>query len=579
MEGESPAARIRLIFALSQVVTPFPERNWTQLLEQARLLSTCTRVAALQPPVLRGRPPELPAALAEEMAATFRHEPDGDIEAAWYAVRYGEFLGWLGRFEDAFRVLAEVPVMTATANREAWNAATYRERRRAEERVRDWARESGARVALPPPVPDPPELWVDFWRHTPFRVAAVLVENAQRARAAGREDVVRICLDVARAEFARMPLETEFHLDAEALERTAPGRSAASEESLEPLAATTSQRTARPSGTRLGGGPFTVLEVRERHGRLATRTDIPAREQVISAENPTIEALVRARGIPRRLAGMSIDELRQDLCHVVDATGISPESSRVALAIRLSSLSCAPWELAFGGPRAPFRLPSAWVEDDVEAQARLAATTPRSGPVTPVPPLLVLPASPLDRESPAINAYIGLRAHFERRFGENDRAGSTQLVQVVYVGSSFTEIPSLNEPALAGLEWTASTLAHELSRRRAADKPVVVLDVPLPATHSDLLHQLLLRNYFAQGLIDSGMVACVLATGLRAERSLEALHRTVVAALSVSGTPRLELLDGAAATATKSGAPALDAFFTAHPYLPLFPAASRQRDG
>jgi hypothetical protein len=138
----------------------------------------------------------------------------------------------------------------------------------------------------------------------------------------------------------------------------------------------------------------------------------------------------------------------------------------------------------------------------------------------------------------------------------------------VYVASSLIEVPGSGEATLAGLNWSASTLAHTIASVAGPFRPLVVLDVPVPPTATDVIHQLLLRTTFAQALIDSGVPGAVLATGLRARDDMAPLHQVLVGELTPE-QPRLAFFDRVLEHTKPSAAIVPDAFFVASPYLPL----------
>jgi hypothetical protein len=565
--AESPAARIRLILALAQVVSPFPPSAWDELIEMARRIQRSARVAALADPVLAGNGSELPDPLRRRIAETFRYEPEGEIEGAWYGVRYGELLAWLGFVEPAVELLAQLPVLKPAASTQGWVAAVYRERRRVEQRIRDRNRARGESPGYPAPDPDPPALWATFWEHTPFRAAAALVENARRASDAGAFDIVRDCLDRAEPELQRFALETEFHITARDL-RTSLLRARFDHA---PPVDVQRQPNLKPEGhdDRLGGPIFSVAEIRQQAGRIAISHDLTHRESVISAESRTVELLVRSRGIPRRLAGLPLEDIVADLEDLFSQGLGAPGGQRLALKTPLSVLSSAPWELAIAGPVRPFRLPTTWYEAHVASESDRILSVLQPESLMATKPLLVQPWSPVDRESPAVNSYAALRSYFPGQVDQDGIGGLGGGVEVMYIASSFVEVPSLNEPALAGLEWTASTLAYRISGGQHGIKPLVVLDVPVPLNASDLVHQLLLRNYFAQALIDSGSVACVIATGLHEGQTMAEMHRLFLTQPAASLGTRAEVLDRLAEFVRSDRLASHDALFTANPHLPL----------
>ena len=571
LSADSAAARIRLILSLAQVVTPFPPPAWEVLIDETGRIPRSAAVTALADPVLAGDGSELPDPLRRRIAESFRYEPEGQIEDAWYRVRYGELLAWLGFVEPAVELLAGVRVLNPRQDTEGWVASVYRERRRVEQRIRDRNRARGESPVFPAPEPDPPELWASFYRHTPFRAGAALVENARRAADAGAFDLVRECLDQAEPRLAEVTFETKFHFDAREL------RVGLSTAKFDPAPAVeiAPQLNRKPGGdeSRLGGPAFSVAEIRMQAGRIAISHDLTHRESVISAESRTAEFLVRSRGIPRRLTGLPLEQIAADLEDLVLQGLVPPDGQRLALKTPLSVLSCAPWELAVAGPIRPFRLPTTWYEEYVasESDRVMGALQPES--LLAIRPLLIQPWSPVDRESPAVNSYAALRSYFPGQADQDGIGGLGGGVEAMYIASSFVEVPSLNEPALAGLEWTASTLAYQISSGRHGFKPLVMLDVPIPLNPSDLVHQLLLRNYFAQALIDSGSVVCVIATGLHEGVTMAELHRIFLAQPTASLGTRTEALDRIAGFLGHDRALSHDALFTANPHLPLLAGA------
>jgi hypothetical protein len=100
-------------------------------------------------------------------------------------------------------------------------------------------------------------------------------------------------------------------------------------------------------------------------------------------------------------------------------------------------------------------------------------------------------------------------------------------------------------------------------------RPAVILDVPRPATASDLMHQLLMRNFFAQLLVDSDRVSCVLATGLHPEHQMVELHARVQWILSDPAATQIDLWDSVCSFVREASLHSHDAFFTANPYRPI----------
>jgi hypothetical protein len=561
LTGVSPIARMRLTLTLSQVVPPLPPRRWHELVEDAERLPRSARFTALAEPVLLGPQADIEPSLRQSMADAFAYTPEGPIEAAWYAVRYGELLAWLGFYERAVEVLERgVPLLDSTHYGQGWAAAVYRERRRVERRIRQWLTAAG-RSPFPAPVPDPADHWWRFWDHTLFRAAAATLENAQTAAEAQQFALVQACLDLATPELERMPVDTEFHHIARELRGAGQDGAHHERAGMPPSFAVTG------SGIegRLGGAPFTVLEMREQSGHLAVQIEGAPQERVISAESDTLEILLRAQAIPRRLVGWSLDTMAADLGDALREAGLEVHGPRTFLKIPLSGLCSAPWELAFPPAPLPVRLPSAWREHAVASLSEAERQAGDAG-AAGLPPVLMQPMAPQDRESPVSQIYVQLGSRFKRHLDDTRAAAPARAV---YVASSFIELPDVNEPALAGVSWTASTLAYTIETAVPGVRPAVVLDVPRPATASDLMHQLLMRNFFAQLLVDSGRVSCVLATGLHPEAETKELQERVMRTLSDPQASQFDLWTAVCTFGREAALPTHDAFFTANPYRPL----------
>jgi hypothetical protein len=569
--ADSPASRIRLILALAQAVAPFPPSAWEALIDEARRIPRSAAVTALADPVLAGDGSQLPDSLRRRIAENFRYEPEGQVEDAWYRVRYGELLAWLGFVEPAVELLAGVRVLNPRQDSEGWVACVYRERRRVEQRIRDRNRARGESPMFPAPEPDPPELWASFYGHTPFRAGAALVENARRAADAGAFDIVRESLDRADPQLQNVALETEFHISARELRASL----TTSHVDRAPAAEIAPPINRKPGGNdgRLGGPSFSVAEIRLQAGRIAISHDLTHRESVISAESRTAEFLVRSRGIPRRLTGLPLEAIVADLEDLISQGLGERGGQRIALKTPLSVLSCAPWELAIAGPTRPFRLPTTWYEGHVESESARIMSLLQPESLMATKPMLIQPWSPVDRESPAVNSYAALRSYFPGQIDQEGMGGLAGGVEALYIASSLVEVPSLNEPALAGLEWTASTLAYRITSGQRGFKPLVVLDVPIPLNASDLVHQLLLRNYFAQALIDSGSVVCVIATGLHDAQTMAEMHRVFLSESTASLGTRTDVLDRIAEFVRNDLTLPHDALFTDNPHLPLLAGA------
>jgi hypothetical protein len=569
--GNSPTARIRLIFALSHLAIPLPTKRWAELVEHARQIPPSARVAALAEPVLQGEPPKLDFSTRKTLAETFRYDPEGDIEGAWYAIRHGELLAWLGFYDEAVTLLARwIPGLEKCEYGQGWGPAVYRQRRRIEQRIRDWDRRYGKPPAFPSPEPDPAALWLKFLGHTPFRASAALVENAQRARDADHLTLMRECLDSAAPGLEQVPFRTAFHVMTARLRasETLDMQEGAARATYTDIPEVAGGFTPLETHSFLGPGSsqFGALEMRAQSGRVAVQRGDASREQLISPDSRSLEILLRSKGIPRRLAGFPLDAIVADLEEFISQTELNSSYQRTALRIPLSPLCCAPWEMAFGDVALPFRLPSQSNESEFDAKGQVDSR--RGVGLLSSEPVLLQPFSQQDMESPAADSYRLLGLLISRRLDQGRTYFKTPSY-ALYAASSLIEIPNINEPALAGVGWTATTLAHTIRTNFTECRPIVILDVPAAVTAADFVHQLLLRNYFAQALVDSGAVACVLATGLHPSSAMSELQHLILEAIATPASSRLELFDRVTDFARSWRLSRHDALFTSSPYGPL----------
>jgi hypothetical protein len=557
--GNTLSASVRLIFALSQVVTPFPVKRWHDLISFAEGLPKTARVAALAEPVLAADPPQLQPRLRDQIADTFEaSEPDDEVDRAWYGIRFGELLAWLGLHERAVALLVKcVPVLEDSAYGSGWRAAVYRQRRRIEQRIRDWRRAANVTEVYPPPDPDSARLWWTHWQHTPFRAGAACVENAERAFVAGDLPLMRECLHEAQSGLRQVRLNTAFHNLWNQLNSIPNKPAMPSAVPAPPAPAAVTYAAAKSLHEEVAEDVgFDVVQMTIQSGRIRITRGENFGPRVISAGSATLEVLLRARGIPRRLVATPLEQVVNDLSEFVEESGIGAATGRTGLQIQLSPITCVPWELVSITAPPLFRLPSDWSP----ARARFEAANIE--PIGTLDTVLFAPMSPQDRESPALQCYLTLGAQIRESFDP----GTATKAHVLYLASSFIEIPNLNEPAVAGPGWTAASFSSMLRGTFISIQPLVVLDVPVPVTSADFMHQLLLRNYFAQALVDSGAVAGVLATGLHPVPAMAELQKWLIERLSDPGATKIELFDELVNFATRLQLRRHDALFTAGPY-------------
>jgi len=535
VQGRTSLQRLRLLLTLARY--GLAERYWGLLLESANAVHPPARIAASMEPALFGdRPPDVPQNFRRSLAEALTYQPEGEIESAWYAIRHGELLAWLGFHEEAVALLSRnIPVLhPGVSVVEAWRVAVYRERRRVEQRIRNW----GGTVDA---APDPPELWLRLWSHTPFRQAAALVENAQRAHDARDFKLASECLRLAEPALRETPFETDFHRTNKTLRAELDGSRILDQIVLE----SKSPRDA----------PYEIIGLRADSGNLVARwrdTDTQ-----IFSDTDVQDLLLRTRGIPNRLAKLDPPELKNQLREILmHALGDGWNQKRVGLQMPFGPLSATPWELAFDQTPQPFRSPSGTGEFRRSLE---------DGPDRPSGIACFFQLSHQMKESRSIPAYFDL-ANRLKADGSLPEVLSRFIpggLSVLYVACAFEELTTLSEPVIAGTEFTGPRFTQHLERLTARTHPVVILDVPAMHTPSDEIQQMLLRNYFAQSLLDGGMVTCVLATGLRPLEAIRDVHRRLIPALEQPSESQGDLLDEIARTGPEP--PYGDALFTRNP--------------
>jgi hypothetical protein len=186
---------------------------------------------------------------------------------------------------------------------------------------------------------------------------------------------------------------------------------------------------------------------------------------------------------------------------------------------------------------------------------------------TPANMILLFPISPQMKDSPVFEAYLMMRSRIRWHESLEDLGRIQEPPALVYLTCCFEELGTLGEPAVAGLMASAATFLSYLAKFGQGTHPVVVLDVPQLFSPAEMIQQLALRNYFAQTLLDSGAVRCVLATGLRPADSAMQAYDRVMRDLSSGPTKQVDLLRDI--TGIRGGPLVSDTLFTRNPLQPL----------
>jgi len=145
----------------------------------------------------------------------------------------------------------------------------------------------------------------------------------------------------------------------------------------------------------------------------------------------------------------------------------------------------------------------------------------------------------------------------------------TEPPALIYIACSFVETAGVLAPAVAGWNLEPRSLVRWITSFKGwAGAPTsVVLDVPTSGAESHTVHQLLLRNIFAQKLLDSRAIPCVLGIGLQERSALaEMHHRFYDLVAERRGAGQLEVLD--AMHTVPYAAPTV-ALFTLNPEAPF----------
>lgn len=533
LNGNSPTGGFRLILALSQVVE-LAEHRWVDALQFVEQIPRSARYRALSEPVLMGNPPKLPEEIRQQLAAAMRYEPEGEIERAWYGIRLGEFLAWL-RLDEAAANTLRAFLPTTAESEIGWRATALRERRRIEQRLRDWGAEIG------PEQPDPPDFWLSLWSDTPLRAAAASIENARWAFQVGDHGGLADILQRVRPILEECPIPTAFHrwahLLGEALDEFSPrarNQTFGAGDRIDPRRADLPDDCLVVAMRPDSAGLMVELSGVELSGvQLATMR--------LSADSSVLNVLLRSsRSIPRRLVSMDVSDLASEFGGILKQAKVPFFGPlRTCLRVPLGPLSAVPWEIAFRDVRV-LLWRGASPSQSPEGQPRIFSR-PLEAPRGECRHAILYAATSRDLESEGAWAYNELRESPLVVESVEEYARSAADSPILHVVGSFSEHSSQDEPVLANLRLSASIFARFLGE--VTRKPAIFLDVP-PVSHAtDRMHQVFLRNYFAQSLLNSGMVRCVVATGLVPPDFLPEYHRLLDHMARRPSIPQINFFD------------------------------------
>jgi len=451
-------------------------------------------------------------------------QPAGESEAYLYALRSADLLRALGRYDDARRTLAPIVVPPGITEPTLWPLMALRRRRLLEDRIAEQD------PAVPVPLDDP-AIWAPF-APTPLLHQACLMELAQRARSAGRFEVVRKCLQLAAAveqsptRYGAMYRSLRVAVDQAPLISPAVGGDTMTGELVVQAA------VAPPA--------FTVFS--RQGGRLALWSPDTGPQLLSVVDTPALEAATAPRlhgALLRQLAtapaavSTQFDELiRTPWILVTDPVlvGIPWEYSSLA-PCRLVPVDAARRSAQRRGEFGPADLERAWRQQfDPSARPvrRILLVMPRRDQITPVyvayqDALRNLPSLPTG----VLNPWME----------DGGLPLPSDGLNVLHLALGIEETRKV--PTLAGLDLHPAGLARRLAESARSPRPIVILDPPRPYTEAERLECLLMRNRFAQQLAETGAVDAVLATGLGADEEQRTLHAILLDAF----TRRLTLED------------------------------------
>jgi hypothetical protein len=142
------------------------------------------------------------------------------------------------------------------------------------------------------------------------------------------------------------------------------------------------------------------------------------------------------------------------------------------------------------------------------------------------PMLLIVDTETVSRKSESGFAYLRLADIYKRQgvghfhidsevdFERLQRVAADVKPDVILFLSTMIDSPSLPEPMLESCRLLPKMVSH-IARLNRADRiaPTVIIDVPLPSSSQEEIHQMFARNRFAFELLRAGGVTSVVATG------------------------------------------------------------------
>jgi hypothetical protein len=343
--------------------------------------------------------------------------------------------------------------------------------------------------------PDPSHLW-DPLRNERGLYLAVMVECAERALAMKDLERAADALALSPSEPGLDRLLPAFSLRRIALEKE--------------LGSLPMQTRLAPAPTEATPGhPCLLLGVQSQ--RLFAV--LPGQSQplfISTVENDALAVLTAYTNerTPRRLVELmrkdwdrSISDLREPFVETSLLDDTAGELDRF-LILTAPQLVAAPWELALPDRSSVVRIGSG-EEGDPFANEMLGSGMPALHIATAA--LGDLSSVTLFSAEPSndLKSWEGTQSL--------NWMNGIQRADVIYVVGPMYP-PRRGGPTL-GPSLSAEVLSHRIAEACAPQTPCVVLYVPAEGSLSSAVEQLLLRNQFAQALVNTGAVSCVLATG------------------------------------------------------------------
>lgn len=360
-------------------------------------------------------------------------------------------------------------------------------------------------------VADPVNTW-DLLRDEPGLYFAVMVENAERAVTAGYPEVARDSLACIEEMAETERLLPSFAKRALAI-KTSLGAKSEQTERFTVLLADTVLPDFHCVLLGAEGGRLFMLQPGQKQ---------PTFISTVEREALAILTYSRER-TPRRLIEQLVTNWPETLLDLgipfVEAGTKWDPSSPLLLVLTTPQLVATPWELALEGR--VMRVGSGNADGPV---AEAIHTSQESSPITR---LISEAHRPLGAQpsvavfSPKSNSMLEA-SKIAARIGGRLFQQNIPWADIIYIVGSLY-IDAHGEPSLApGL--TADYFSSQIELQPSRPRPFVVIYTPSEGLLSHAVEQVLVRNQFAQAVVNSGAVSGAVATGLEdANRIVEAI--------------------------------------------------------